>query len=155
MKSPKPKWSLRYYLYLERPYPLLLRLPNVMHRKILREEFAIPKLANTNVRLLEVFVSTTRKGKILDARPTAYKFGPDGRVDLRSSVEAVSLAIERATSHRPSSNVVDLGPSIRSKRWKNERTWIPSENILAQVQSDLNGSGRRRVRTVIEFLKSS
>ena len=68
----KNKWSLRYYMLFQ---GILWRLPNALHRKLLKEDFAIGAFANCKVPVLEVFVSTTTKGKILDTRAMIYAFG--------------------------------------------------------------------------------
>ncbi len=121
------------------------------------EEIAIPKLANQKVRLLEVFVSTVEKGKILDARGGIYSFGPDGKVTSHIHAEAVANELDRIQSRATDSKVIELGPTIRSRKWKAENTWKPSASLLQRVQSDLLGGGSRqgKVRTVAELLKTS
>ena len=154
IKSPTTRgWSLRYYLVFDHSRPVL-RLPSTMHRKLLSGELSIAQLANTRVMLLEVFISLAKKGKILDTRGSVYSFGPDGRVDLTPSVEAVSLEIDRAVSR--STKVVDLSPSLRSRRWKTDRTWTPKASLLEQVRMDLSATrAARRLRSAAELLKSS
>jgi hypothetical protein len=146
--SRQGRWSLRYYFVFDDGQ--LFRLPNTTHRKLLDEELAIPKLANQKVRLLEVFVSTVEKGKILDARGSIYSFGPDGKVTSQNPADAVANELDRIQSLRTGSQIIELAPTIRSRKWKAENTWKPSASLLQRVQSDLVGGGSRegKVRTV-------
>ena len=89
-------WSLRYYFVFDDQE--LFRLPNTTHRKLIDEELAIPKLANKKVRLLEVFVSTVEKGKILDARGSIYSFDPDGKITSHNHADVVANEFERIQS---------------------------------------------------------
>jgi len=154
--SRQGRWSLRYYFVFD-DERLLLRLPNTTHHKLLDEELAIPKLANQKVRLLEVFVSTVEKGKILDARGSICSFGPDGKVILHIPAEAVANELDRIQSRATDSKVIELEPTIRSRKWETDNTWKPSASLVQRVQSDLVGGGSRqgKVRTVAEFFKSS
>ena len=153
--SRQGKWSLRYYFVFDDQE--LFRLPNTTHRKLLDHELAIPKLANQKVRLLEVFVSTVEKGKILDARGSISSFGPDGKVISHIPAEAVANELDRIQSRATDSKVIELEPTIRSRKWETENTWKPSASLLQRVQSDLVGGGSRqgKVRTVAELLKTS
>ena len=154
--SRQGRWSLRYYFVFDDGQELF-RLPNTTHRKLLDHELAIPKLANQKVRLLEVFVSTVEKGKILDARGTFYSFDPDGKITPLDHAEVVANEFDRIQSLRTDSQVIELGPTIRSRKWKAENTWKPSASLLQRVQSSLLGGGSRqgKVRTVAELLKTS
>ena len=149
----KNKWSLRYYMLFQ---GILWRLPNALHRKLLKEDFAIGAFANCKVPVLEVFVSTTTKGKILDTRAMIYAFGEEGRLLLDAS-EVVGLEFDRAASRSPNKKIVEIGPSLRARRWKVEHGWQPSEEVLKAVQSDLlpTGSRKHRARTVVDLLNPS
>jgi hypothetical protein len=154
--SRQGRWSLRYYFVFDDGQELF-RLPNTTHRKLLDHELAIPKLANQKVRLLEVFVSTVEKGKILDARGSVSTFGPDGKVILHIPAEAVANKLDLIQSRATDSKVIELEPTIRSRKWKAENTWKPSGSLLQRVQRDLMGGGTRqnKVCTVAALLKTS
>jgi hypothetical protein len=146
------KWAIRYYLCLDND--MLLRLPHSIHRKIVDGELKIPQFANLRVRLLEAFVSTVNKGKLLDARGSFYGFGPDGELQLQlhEAVEGVSLTLEKANSRNET--VIDIGPSIRARNWAASQTWKPSPAILQKVRSDLNPGGNK-IPSIARLLKSS
>lgn len=149
----KQKWSLRYYMLFR---GILWRLPNALHRKLLEEDFAIAAFATHKVPVLEVFVSTTTKGKILDTRSMIYAFDEEGKLLLEAS-EVVGLEFERAASRFPNKKIVEIAPSLHARKWKAERGWQPSEEVLQAVQSDLlpTASRKGRARTVVNLINPS
>jgi hypothetical protein len=149
----KGKWSLRYYICLNDD--VLMRLPHSIHRKIVDGELKIPQFANRRIRLLEAFVSTIDRGKLLDACGSVYDFGPNGELQLHDAVEGVSLTLDKANSRN--ATVIDIGPSIRARNWAARQTWKPSASILQKVRSDLSKDASKipSIATLLMSSKSS
>ena len=143
-KTQHDRWSLRYYVCSDDQ--ITWRIPNTLHSDLVAGKLLLPQFASTKQKVLEVFVSRATGGPVLlEARGSIYSFDSDGRLDLHPTVEASANAVE-GRRPRVYGNVIDIRPTVRSRRWHAEQTWKPLRRVLRLVQNDLDAtrsSGRK------------
>ena len=125
--------SVRYYLWSADG---LQRITARLHRDLVERDVALPQYAGTKQKVLEVFVKRlTSTDFSISARGVVYPFDEVGLLASGTSLPSVLSEISRFKSHQR--NVVDLGPLIKRRRFREEYTWKPSKSMLDYVWSDI------------------
>ena len=149
-------WRLRHYLCAADQ--VMWRITTVLHKQWL-DGIAFPELANTKQKILEVYVG--RRGDtalLLDARGNFYSFDSHGVLDLGAAVEAIDFVLEGSESRLIRPNVIDIGPTLRHRRWVAGYIWEPTQTMLEAVRADLagpKGANRGKIATIGAGLKTS
>jgi hypothetical protein len=142
-------WSARYYLC--RDDQVSLRIPNTLHAELAAGALKLPEFAGTRQKILEVFVGTERgKPVLLEARGSIYSFTSDGSLDLQSAAETLGSIVEGPRPRRVQADVIDIGPTVRHKRWVRDQSWQPTAKMLTTIRDDLTSiaSDSKRVPTI-------
>ena len=143
-------WTTRYYLCSDDE--VTWRITNTLHGELVSGKLALPQFASTKQRVLEVFVGSARGAPaLLEARGSFYAFAADGLLDVHPAAEALSSIIEGSRPRRIQEHVIDIGPTVRHRRWIKEQIWRPTASMLSAVRKDLSASvasGSRRVPTL-------
>ena len=89
---------------------------------ILSIVFALPQFANSNQRMVETLIQTEAgKTKSVHLRPTSTRFDEEGKVDLHHGAEAMAVILGGSRPKRISKNVLDIGPTLRTRGGENEK----------------------------------
>jgi hypothetical protein len=100
-------------------------------------EVAVPQLANSVQRMVEVFVETIA-GKITDIqiRPTHARFGPNGKADLAYAAETVAVILEGSVPKKVDKNVWDINPTLKTKQRNRETQWRIPQSLRRLIVAD-------------------
>jgi hypothetical protein len=121
-------------------------IPNSLHADLVAGKVAFPQFASTKQPVLEVFFSRAPGRPVLiDARGTLYTFTSDGKLDPSAFAEAAVSALEGSRSRRIQDHVIDITPTVRSRRWTSNQTWQPSSRMLRVVRADLRTPSKAAV----------
>ena len=146
-------WSLRYYVC--RGDVLQWRIPNTVHREMLTGTRAFPQFANAKLKILEVFVGKSRASPtVVDAKGSIYFFDTHGQFDPHPALEAMTTVIEGSKPRRIEPNVIDIGPTVRDRRWRAENIWRPTPSLLRAVGSDLQAArdSKKKIKVLPRLL---
>lgn len=141
-RNKKPATTVRYYLWREGD---LLRVSKKLHHEILDGRVSVDAFAGSRQKIVEVFIEpiTTSVCKVA-ARGTYYDFDARGLVDtvdlLHTAIDALGIGF------RSTSKIVDLDQILKSKRFKQERTWSVPKELLEKIKGDIVGHGYARER---------
>jgi hypothetical protein len=150
-KSEKPvsaRLRLIYYLWsAEGP----LRITDRLHRGLVQRSRALPQFATTKQKILEVVIRPfTHDAHALSVRGLMYSFDADGLLDAKGKTEGlIPLPRFRASE----TNVIDVEPTIRARRIREENIWKPTKPMLDVVWSDVDPRRPRGPR--LPVLRSS
>lgn len=143
---------LSYYLCSENEP--LYRLPNVLHKKLVTGELAIPQFANTRQRIAEVLSSSDLTLERIEVRGCIYSFDAEGRLDLQSASEAIIHTLEGNKPKHLQERIINIEPLVRSRRWIAENTWNPSTKLLAALENDFKSSRKKSRIPILSTQKS-
>jgi hypothetical protein len=116
----------------------LWKIPDRLHRALVRREAILLQYASTHQKILEVEISKTPRSNVVRFHGTVYVFDNSGALDLASQAEAASLEIKSSTPVKIG-DLVDLTPLLRDRNWKRTRTWAPTEALKSLIKNDLEG----------------
>jgi hypothetical protein len=123
------------------------RITELLHRQLFARVVAMPQFAGTKQRVLEVFVQRlTKTHHSISGRGIVYLFDANGFLDLKTLALEGPLEISRFRS--PEAKIVDLNPSIKRRRFKEQYTWKPTKTMLDNVWCDIEprrAKGGRRL----------
>lgn len=138
--------DVRYYLCSKEG---LQRITQRLHRSLVEGDIALPQFAGTKQKILEVLVKpVTSTSFSLTARGVLYPFDERGFLDVSSLAREGSPEISRFRSAK--TNVVDLTPSLKKRRYQETYTWKPSKGMIDRVWEDVEPNrGRKRLRVPI------
>jgi hypothetical protein len=132
-------WSVRYYLCSGDQ--IAWRIPNTLLKDLAAGKLALPQFAGAKQKVLEAFVGGARGAPVLlDACGSYFSFASDGSLDVHPEAEALSSIIEGARPRRVQAHVIDIGPTVRHRRWVKDRTWRATATMLRAVRIDLSGT---------------
>ncbi len=100
---------------------------------------AIPEYAGARQKVAEIVVEN-EGGKPIGIRRVSgsyWSFDDRGRIDYdlrRSAWDAISTYVERPTTN---SDVLDIGPELKRKRWEEQNRWDVTPEILSIITADL------------------
>ena len=125
--------NVRYYLWSQEGP---LRITRRLHRELFERNVAMPQFAGTKQKILEVFIERlTRTHYSISARGVVYPFDVNGFLNVKMLALEGTLEISR---FRPAqANVIDLNPSIKRRRFREQYTWKPGKTMLDDIWSDI------------------
>ena len=148
-------WSVRYYLCSGDQ--IAWRIPNTLLKDLAAGKLALPQFAGAKQKVLEAFVGGARGAPVLlDACGSYFSFASDGSLDVHPEAEALSSIIEGARPRRVQAHVIDIGPTVRHRRWVKDRTWRATATMLRAVRIDLSGTvqpGAKKLPLLKRLLK--
>lgn len=153
MAAPSSNISIRYYLWADDgPW----RLTHRLMQDFLSDKIALRQYAGTKQKIVEVFVRKVGgRPVIIEARGSFCFFDARGRIDVSSSAEAVAIVVDVAKARAVQGNVLNIGPTLRHRRWTDENVWKPSASMLQEIGADLAGRSRPPTSRSIRLLKST
>jgi hypothetical protein len=138
--------SVRYYLWSAEG---LRRITRRLHSDLFDRSVALPQYSGTKQKLLEVFVQRlTSTDYSISARGIVYPFDAKGFLDTKALALEGSREISRFRSVE--TNIFDLNPSLKRRRFQKQYTWKPSKTVLDDVWSDIE-PGRAKKRRLPVF----
>jgi hypothetical protein len=151
MASPSSAITIRYYLWADDgPW----RLTHHLMQDVVSKKIALPQYAGTKQRIVEAFICKVGGHSVLiEARGSFCFFDARGHFDVSSKAEAVAIVLDSAKARATRGNVLDIGPALRDRRWKDENIWKPSASILREISADLEGILRPPTSRSIRPLK--
>ena len=140
--------SVRYYLWSAEG---LQRITQRFHRNLFDRTVGLPQYAGTKQKIVEVFIQRlTSRDYSISARGIVYPFDAKGFLDIKALALEGSLELSRFRSTE--TNILDLRPSIKRRRFQEQYTWKPSKTMLDDVWSDIN-PGRPKKRPRLPLLR--
>ena len=136
LRSSRRRLSMRYYLCTTSGP---VRVPLRLFQKLVAGEVALPEFAGTVQHFAEVLVTRGSAGRQVKIRATTSKFDDAGHIDLSHAVEAVDVAVMGPSPRKIGNKVIDIGPTIRSNRLKEENSWRLSPDVRRKIRADLSG----------------
>ena len=126
--------NVRYYLWSAEG---LQRITQRLHRNLFDHSVALPQYAGTKQKIVEVFLQRlTSRDYSISARGVVYPFDAKGFLDVKALALEGSLALSRFRSME--TNILDLNPSIKRRRFQEQYTWKPSKTMLDDVWTDID-----------------
>lgn len=130
--------ATRFYLFPEDGS--LRRVPQRVAYELPHGSDAIPELAGTRQRVLEVLAESEggKPARILDARGFYWSFDDNGKID-ESLAWSLGERMEAHDSVRRARRmkVPDLRPEIRMRELKAKHEWTPTAEDLDRVAADI------------------
>jgi hypothetical protein len=140
--------SIRYYLWSAEG---LQRITQRFHRNLFERTVALPQYAGTKQKIVEAFIQRlTSRDYSISARGIVYPFDAKGFLDIKALALEGSLELSRFRSTE--TNIFDLRPSIKRRRFQEQYTWKPSKTMLDDVWSDID-PGRPKKRRRLPLLR--
>jgi hypothetical protein len=140
--------SVRYYLWSAEG---LLRITQRLHHNLFDRTAALPQYAGTKQKIVEVLIQRlTSRDYSIGARGIAYPFDAKGFLDVKALALEGSLELSRFRSTE--TNILDLRPSIKRRRFQEQYTWKPSKTMLDDVWNDID-PGRPKKRPRLPLLR--
>ena len=134
--------SVRYYVCSSGG---LQRITQRLHRDLFDRAVALPQYAGSKQKVLEVLIKRlTGTHYSITARGIVYPFDAGGFLDMKAKAGKGPIEISRFRSAQ--TNVVDLNPSIKRRRFRQEYTWEPSKKMLDAVWADVEPRRAKRHR---------
>jgi hypothetical protein len=147
-KRTRRRLSIRYYLCTD-DGPV--RLPLRLCRDLADRVIALPQFANSSPRMVEVLIQTEAdKTKSVHLRPTSTRFDVKGKVDLHHAAEAMAVVLGGSKPKRISKNVLDIGPTLRTRAREREANWRISQSMKRLILADVKGEAKLPVVRVSE-----
>ena len=132
--------GVRYYLWSSEGS---LRITQRLHRNLFDRTAALPQYAGTNQKIVEVLIQRlTSRDYSISARGIVYPFDAKGFLDVKALALEGSLELSRFRSTE--TNILDLRPSIKRRRFQEQYTWKPSKTTLDDVWSDIDPGGVKK-----------
>ena len=127
---------VRYYLCDD--HQVLWRISNRLISGLVSGELSLPEFAGTRQKGLEVFFSYSAKKLFRwEARGIIFPFLADGTLDLYPPLEAYAATLEGAHPRKISANVIDISPTLRTKKWIIDQRWTPSREMMEAIEADI------------------
>ena len=100
---------------------------------------------------MEVLIES-KAGKIekIELRPTHSRFDEYGKVDLRHAAEAMAIILGGSEPKRLSENVLDIGPTLRTRAQEREANWQIPRSIKRLILADVKGEAKLPVFRISE-----
>jgi hypothetical protein len=137
LKRARRRLSIRYYICTDEGP---VRVPLHLFRGLVSGEARLPQLANSLQHVVEASIETDPKGgKRIRTRSTSTRFDAEGKVDLRQPAEIVAVLLEGSQPKHVADNVLDIGPTIRSRRSERETSWRAPSSVLRLIRADIEG----------------
>ena len=147
-KRTRRRLSIRYYLCTD-DGPV--RLPLRLCRDLADRVIALPQFANSSQRMVETLIQTEAgKTKSVHLRPTSTRFDEEGKVDLHHGAEAMAVILGGSRPKRISKNVLDIGPTLRTRAREREASWRIPQSIKQLILADVKGEGKLPIFHVSE-----
>jgi hypothetical protein len=128
-----------------------VRLPLRLCRDLADRVIALPRFANSNQRMVETLIQTEAgKTKSVHLRPTSTRFDEEGKVDLHHGAEAMAVILGGSRPKRISKNVLDIGPTLRTRAREREASWRIPQSIKRLILADVKGEGKLPIFHVSE-----
>ena len=128
-----------------------MRLPLRLSRDLADRVIALPHFANSNQRMVETLILTEAgKTKSVHLRPTSTRFDEEGKVDLHHGAEAMAVILGGSRPKRISKNVLDIGPTLRTRAREREASWRIPQSIKRLILADVKGEGKLPIFQVSE-----
>jgi hypothetical protein len=129
----------------------LQRITQRFHRNLFERTVALPQYAGTKQKIVEAFIQRlTSRDYSISARGIVYPFDAKGFLDIKALALEGSLELSRFRSTE--TNIFDLRPSIKRRRFQEQYTWKPSKTMLDDVWSDID-PGRPKKRRRLPLLR--
>jgi len=126
--------NVRYYLWSAEG---LQRITQRFHRNLFDRTVALPQYARTKQKIVEVLIQRlTSRDYSISARGVVYPFDAKGFLDVKAFALEGSLELSRFRSKE--TNILDLRPSIKRRRFQEQYTWKPSKTMLDDIWSDID-----------------
>lgn len=120
-----------------------MRIPLRLYRELVSGNGAIAKFAGTVQRIAELLITVgPGEARQIKIRATAAHFNKEGRMDLSHAAEAVALAIEGTKPKSVGRNVLDIGPTLRSRKAKAQTVWRIPPTTVKMIRGDIEGRGK-------------
>jgi hypothetical protein len=104
---------------------------------------ALPQFANSAQRMVEVLIETQAgKAKSVHLRPASTRFDEEGMVDLHHAAGAMSVILGGSTPKQISNNVLDIGPTLRTRALEREANWRIPQSIKRLILADVKGEAK-------------
>jgi hypothetical protein len=114
-----------------------------MDRKV-----ALPQYAGTKQKVLEVLARRIGVDTYsLRGQGTIFVFDKNGYLRRTPAEEVMGFIVERVRQKLEHSNVVNIEPRLRERRFKKEYSWQPTRSMLQLVRNDFT-PGARRLRVL-------
>jgi hypothetical protein len=127
------RFSVRYYLWSAEG---LQRITRRLHSDLFDRSVTLPQYAGTKQKIVEVFIQRlTSMDYSISARGVVYPFDAKGFLDIKALALEGSREISRFRSAE--TNILDLSPSLKRRRFQEQYTWKPSKTMLDDVWSDI------------------
>lgn len=127
-----PRIQTRYYLWSN---DRLWRITDRLHRDLIAEKARLPQYANTKQKIVEIFYQKKAGTFVtLAVRGTAFAFDHQGKLDLADQADAISGVFVRPEVTK---NVVNIQALLEGRKWAQEHTWLPTRNLIKEVETDL------------------
>jgi hypothetical protein len=136
---------VRYYFCDD--HQVLWRISNRLFSGLVSGELSLPRFAGKRQKGLEVFFSYSAKKLFRwETRAVIFPFSTDGTLDLNPALETYAATLEGARPRKIAANVIDIGPTIRTKKWITEQRWTPSREMIEAIEADIAPtSGSRKI----------
>jgi len=106
---------------------------------------ALPQYAGTKQKIVEVLIQRlTSRDYSIGARGVVYPFDAKGFLDVKAFALEGSLELSRFRSME--TNILDLRPSIKRRRFQEQYAWKPSKTMLDDVWSDIDPGRAKKHR---------
>jgi hypothetical protein len=135
-KRPRRRVSMRYYLCSDEGP---LRMPLRLRRDLANQTVALPRFANSIQRTVEVIIHAEPNKTSVHLRPTSTRFDKEGKVDLQHAVEGVAVILGGSEPKLISKNVVDIGPTLRTRAREREMIWSIPQTLRRLILADVKG----------------
>jgi hypothetical protein len=141
----KQQLLIRYYIWAsDGPW----RLPSRLHYDLMDRKVALPQYAGTKQKVLEVLARRIGVDTYsLRGQGTIFVFDKNGYLRRTPAEEVMGFIVERVRQKLEHSNVVNIEPRLRERRFKKEYSWQPTRSMLQLVRNDFT-PGARRLRVL-------
>jgi hypothetical protein len=147
-KAEPGRISVRYYLLSAEG---LQRITQRLHRNLFDRIVPLPQYAGTKQKIVEVIIQRlTSANYSISARGVVYPFDAKGFLNTKALALEGSLELSRFRSAE--TNIFDLTPSIKRRRFQERYTWKPSKTLLDDVWIDID-PGRAKKRPRLPLLR--
>jgi len=89
--------------------------------------------------MVEVIVQAEHKKTSIHLRTTSTRFDKAGKVDLRDAAEVMAIILGGSEPKRISKNVLDIGPTLRTRAREREANWRIPQSIKQMILADVKG----------------
>ena len=101
--------------------------------------------------MVEVLIQTEAdKTKSVHLRTTSTHFDDEGKVGLHHAAEAMAVVLGGSKPKRISKNVLDIGPTLRTRAREREANWRIPQSMKRMILADVKGEAKLPVFRVSE-----